>query len=109
MQSSVGRLPARSVALTGTQLLRRIRGKLQMPAPLFKVLHSHDEQFECPICSYSGPFATVDSFAGSRKHAACPQCRGLERHRLQHLVLTKALHCMSGEAKMLHVAPEKFF
>jgi SAM-dependent methyltransferase len=109
MLSSEGRLPARSIVLTGSQLLRRIRGKIYTPTPLFRILHRHDERFECPICGYCGPFATMSSFAGPRKFATCPQCKGLERHRLQYLVMTEALNGLNGQVKMLHFAPEKFF
>lgn len=110
MQSTAGKLPARSTILTGIQLLRRIRAKVRTPTPLFRILHRHEEWFECPICSYKGPFANFSSFAGSRKYAICPQCDGLERHRLQYLVLKDALSGLKGpEPKMLHFAPEKFF
>jgi SAM-dependent methyltransferase len=109
MEGRSGRLPERSMILTGTQLLRRIRGKIQTPIPLLKILHRREEWFECPICTYSGPFATLNAFAGSRKYAICPQCKGLERHRLQYLVLTEILGGLGGQIKMLHIAPEKFF
>ena len=109
MKSRDSGMPARSVVLTGTQVLRRISGKVRLPIPLFKFLHRHQESFECPICNYSGPFANVSSFAGVRKHAICPQCKGLERHRLQYLVLLDAIGSLNGGIKMLHFAPEKFF
>jgi SAM-dependent methyltransferase len=109
MKVSDGRLPIRSVILTGAQLLRRIRSKVRAPLPLFKMLHRCEERFECPICGYIGPFATVSAFAGPRKFAICPQCDALERHRLQYVVMLETLSSLGGRVKMLHFAPEKFF
>lgn len=91
------------------QFLRRVTNKFRPPAPVFKLLHRRSERFECPICAYCGPFATMSSFGGERKHAICPRCGSYERHRLQYLVLRDAtgiLHARGG--RMLHVAPEKW-
>jgi SAM-dependent methyltransferase len=94
----------------GTRVLRRIRETVRTPAPLFKVLHRNEEKFECPICSYEGPFASFSPFVASRKYARCPQCDGLERHRLEYLAVKDALGIRSRrEMKMLHIAPEPFF
>jgi SAM-dependent methyltransferase len=41
--------------------------------------------FTCPICGKSGQFKEFNQ----RKHAQCPRCRSLERHRLQYLVLNE--------------------
>jgi SAM-dependent methyltransferase len=109
MKNTDRSLPARSLIMTGAQLLRRVKTKIRTPTPLFKILHRRDEWFQCPICNYNGPFATISSFAGSRKYAICPQCDGLERHRLQYMVMMEALSGLSGQVKMLHFAPEKFF
>jgi len=52
----------------------------------------------------------MDGFAGFRKHAKCPQCGALERHRLQHFVASNLLKNFNvAEMKMLHFAPENFF
>ena len=68
------------------------------------------EAFECPICSYSGPFMDVSPATGHRKHAKCPCCNALERHRLQYLVLRNVLSGMdTAKLRMLHFAPEPFF
>src|SRR5271168_1879636 len=109
MASSDDKLPAWSMFMTGTQLLRRVRDKLRTPWPLYRMLHRSEESFECPICAYIGPFATANSFAGPRKCAICPRCNGLERHRLQYLVMSEALSGLTGNVKMLHFAPEKAF
>jgi SAM-dependent methyltransferase len=99
-----------SMVLKGTQLLCRIKNKIRPPLPLFRILHRHEERFECPICGYEGPFANFSSFAGFRKYATCPHCGSLERHRLQYLVVQEAVSGRNGqEIKMLHFAPEKFF
>lgn len=66
------------------------------------------EQFECPICSYRGPFEDVTPGTGIRKHAKCPQCYSLERHRHQYLVIQAVLDGLDTlQMKMLHFAPEE--
>lgn len=91
-------------------LVQRIKNKVRPPLPIFRALNRAKEQFVCPICDYEGPFADFNSFAGFRKHAMCPKCGALERHRLQYLVVTGALKEINAlEMKMLHFAPEKFF
>jgi len=48
--------------------------------------------------------------SGVRRFAQCPNCKALERHRLQYLVLTKVLETLPiSSMDMLHVAPERFF
>jgi len=90
-------------------LVQRFENKVRPPLPIFRVLNRGKESFVCPICEYEGPFADFHSFAGARKHAVCPKCGSLERHRLQYLVVTGALRGVSpGEMKMLHFAPEKY-
>jgi len=87
----------------------KIRNKVRLPLPFFKVFNRAKPPFTCPICEYRGPFVDFHSFAGVRKHAICPKCGALERHRLQYLVLTKALrNWQTSEMKMLHFAPEEF-
>ena len=68
------------------------------------------ERHTCPVCRYSGPFTTLTPDTGVRKHALCPKCGSVERHRLQYLVLQKlsADHDFS-RMRMLHFAPEEFF
>lgn len=113
MESTVTLAPKRQAGTTvlkGTLLLRRIREKIRTPASLFRVLHRNDEKFECPICGYKGPFGSFRSYVGCRKNAECPQCVGLERHRLEYLAVKDALSTRSSrEMKMLHIAPEPFF
>ena len=110
MGSIATRLPGRSTVLTGIQIIRRVRSKLRPPLPIFKMLHRGEEQFECPVCNYQGPFVTFNWFAGVRKHAICPKCESLERHRLQYLALKNVLNDLGDrEMRMLHFAPEPFF
>ena len=91
-------------------LIHRIKNKLKLPAPLFKLLNSSKQAFECPVCHYHGPFRDFDSFAGLRLHVECPQCGTLERHRVQYLVVTEILKEMDvSKLTMLHFAPEPFF
>ena len=78
--------------------------------PLFRLLNHGKEQFQCPVCEYQGPFADVDNFGGFRRHAKCPGCGALERHRLQYLVLMDVFKTMNtSRLTMLHFAPEPFF
>ena len=75
---------------------------------LFRLGNLRKEKFECPICRYTGPFADVERSTGPRKHAACPGCGALERHRLQYLVAQKVLDGLNtSQMKMLHFAPEE--
>jgi hypothetical protein len=101
--------PENSIVLKGRQIGYRIRNRIRMPLPMFRVWHYGESQFECPICDYRGPFARLRSFGGVRKHAVCPKCRSFERHRLQYLVMRDSLKCLNGRSvRMLHFAPEEF-
>src|ERR1035437_1529375 len=92
------------------ELLQRIKKRIRLPAPLFKLLNGSKPPFECPVCHYHGPFRDLDSFAGRRLHVECPQCGTLERHRVQYLVVTEILNGLDvSKMKMLHFAPEPFF
>lgn len=67
------------------------------------------KKFECPVCVYKGPFETLKPTTGIRKHAKCPNCNALERHRLQYLVFKKLLQDKQLlDVKMLHFAPEAY-
>lgn len=77
---------------------------------LFRLRNFTKNKFECPICGYQGPFEDVNPQTGFRKHAKCPQCGSLERHRLQYLVVRTVLRGLPvAQMTMLHVAPEPFF
>ena len=70
----------------------------------------YKENFVCPACKYHGPFEDIHPPTGSRKHAKCPNCSSLERHRLQFLVMEQLLkNVNSRNLKMLHFAPENYF
>lgn len=46
---------------------------------------------------------------GTRAHAQCPQCEGLERHRLQWLAVKELQKELDfAKLRILHVAPERF-
>lgn len=67
-------------------------------------------RFECPICAYHGPFRLVTPTTGHREHAQCPNCKALERHRQQFLILEKLLSALPcADMRMIHFAPEEFF
>ena len=77
---------------------------------IFKFRNTRKEKFECPVCSYSGPFMDVVTHEGPRKHAKCPNCTASERHRIQFVVLHEVLRDRkTAHLKMLHFAPEPFF
>ncbi len=68
------------------------------------------EKFTCPVCGYNGSFKDIKRPTGIRKHAECPQCGSLERHRIQYLVVNDVLNSINySSLKMLHFAPEPFF
>lgn len=58
---------------------------------IFKLQHLNKEQFNCPVCNYTGAFQDVHPPTSTRKHAQCPKCRALERHRLRYLVVERLL------------------
>jgi SAM-dependent methyltransferase len=92
------------------ELAHRIKSKVKLPAPLFKIMNKGQASFECPICHYRGPFRSFGAFAGQRAHAECPGCGALERHRVQYLVVMEILPQLdAAKMKMLHFAPEPFF
>jgi predicted SAM-dependent methyltransferase len=71
---------------------------------MFKIFR---KKFECPICDYIGPFIDIKPETGLRKHAKCPDCNSLERHRLQYLVFKKIFQELKlSDSRMLHFAPE---
>lgn len=76
----------------------------------FKLQHRHKEQFTCPVCNYVGAFIDLRPPTGLRKHAQCPHCRALERHRIQYLVVNQLLGNLdTPQLSMMHFAPENFF
>src|SRR5438270_289757 len=92
------------------QLVQRLKNKFRPPLPIFKLVNRAKPKFECPICHYFGPFKDLSSFAGARKHAKCPSCGALERHRMQYLVLAEIFEKLNpSRMRMLHFAPEPFF
>ncbi|HET7396088.1 MAG TPA: class I SAM-dependent methyltransferase [Gammaproteobacteria bacterium] len=75
----------------------------------FKLTRLFKQNFTCPICDYRGPFRDLVPESGKRLHAQCPDCRALERHRLQYLVISKIFADLdTGRLRMLHFAPENF-
>jgi len=93
-----------------SRLIQRLKNKFPLPPPVFKLLNRSKQRFECPVCGYEGPFMDLSGFAGVRKHAICPQCRALERHRLQFVAVMDILKNLDvSKMKMLHFAPEQFF
>lgn len=86
------------------------RLKNNIASQTYKFQNSQKTKFECPICNYKGPFMDITPTTGVRKHAKCPNCKALERHRMQFIALNQVLqHLDTGSMKILHFAPEPFF
>jgi SAM-dependent methyltransferase len=86
--------------------------KLKKRANLYLFLLSNlsKEKYKCPVCNYKGPFKDINPPTGLRKHAKCPKCGALERHRIQHVVVNNLLNGIdTSSLRMLHFAPEWFF
>lgn len=84
--------------------------KNRIALSIFKIRNWNKESFECPVCSYRGPFMDIFRESGTRKHAKCPGCNALERHRIQFVVIDAILRTMATDKlAMLHFAPERFF
>jgi len=76
----------------------------------FKLKNITKAKFTCPICLYNGPFRDKALDTCVRKHARCPNCGALERHRLQFLVVqTIFKEGDLSKISMLHFAPEPCF
>ncbi len=88
--------------------LRKLKNGISFYSFLLDNLNK--DSFKCPVCDYSGPFMDVNPPTGLRKHAKCPKCSALERHRIQYLVMSNLLNSINTSSlKMLHFAPEHFF
>jgi SAM-dependent methyltransferase len=89
---------------------RVLRSRVEFTLFKLQTFVSNKEQFECPVCGYSGPCMDVHPPTGLRKHAQCPHCGALERHRLQYLTIRNVLQGRdTSKMKMLHFAPELCF
>ncbi len=84
--------------------------KKEVTSSIFKFQNRDKEQFNCPVCNYTGAVKDVNPPTGTRKHALCPKCYALERHRIQYLVVNQLLEQFdTANLSMLHFAPENFF
>ena len=91
------------------RIIQKILTSKRLAQP-YKRFFKVQTEFLCPICNYSGPFMEILPETGRRKHAQCPRCESLERHRIQRLVLDFVL--MDKQPKslsLLHFAPEECF
>ncbi|NNJ94402.1 MAG: class I SAM-dependent methyltransferase [Halobacteria archaeon] len=74
----------------------------------YRWTHRGKPVFECPLCGYSGPFKDIRPRSGLRRHARCPQCRSMERMRLQYLAIRELMNGRDfSQCSMLHFAPEQ--
>ena len=89
-------------------MIRRLKKRAKFA--LFRFQNRGKIKFSCPLCQYTGPFEDVAPATGYRKHAKCPKCKSMERHRLQFLVMEEVLERLKTKnCTMLHFAPEKIF
>ncbi len=101
----VSHMPIYSSFINRVRALKK-RGHLSW----FKLTNIIKEKFTCPICGYNGPFRDKVLDTGVRKHARCPNCGALERHRLRFLVVQTIFEEEHlAKLSMLHFAPEPFF
>lgn len=76
-------------------------------ASLFARLGEGADTFICPLCRWSGRFMPTKPVYGRRRHAICPNCGSMERHRLQKLVVDEILHGFAPQDKLcLQFAPD---
>lgn len=77
---------------------------------IFRIRNITKNKYKCPICTYWGAFLDMTPETGLRKHAKCPSCSSLERHRLQKLVIDNLSKKYDfSKMRILHFAPESFF
>lgn len=99
-----------SIFSTVKQKITRAANGGGLQLALHRLAHYAKESFSCPVCHYHGPFADLSVGTGFRKHAKCPKCGALERHRLQYVVLRNLAERYDFSAMaLLHIAPEAFF
>lgn len=61
----------------------------------------------CPLCGYSGPFLRYGT-GTIRRHACCPNCESLERHRLIWLIVEQLSEDYDlSSMRALQFAPER--
>ena len=80
-----------------------------LPKPLvnevYKLIYQGNAVW-CPCCEKS--FSKFMPYR-TRKNAACPNCRSLERHRLLWLYIKNKTNLLTDQLKVLHIAPESSF
>ena len=89
---------------------RTARSLLRSPRLLRQRIADRDRKtFQCPICGYAGAFLDFGArfSTGTRRHAECPGCGSVERHRLLWLALdVLAKERPFKSLRVLHFAPE---
>jgi len=94
--------------MTARDRARAVRNRVKLLVQTLR--EPNKETFDCPICGYQGPFMDVFRPTGTRKHAKCPACDALERHRLQYVVVNQVLEGRdAARLTALHFAPEPCF
>jgi len=82
------------------------RGDESPRAPQRTAPDGHAPKYErlCPICL--AEFSEYASY-NRRKHARCPNCGSVERHRASWLFLRRETELLQRRVRMLHFAPER--
>lgn len=89
------------------RVVRAIRRRVHLPAPLFRLFHAGKPAYDCPVCSYQGPFRDQVGQWISKRNTACPACGSTERTRMLWLVLNEVLDAVDSHTKRaIHFAPE---
>ena len=94
----------------GHGLLRQFKRSIrrgQRLARLPGALLARREAFNCPICSYTGPFIDTGPTSCRMFDDQCLWCGALSRHRLQYCALTEFFRTYDCRGKSaIHFAPE---
>ena len=91
--------------MTGRSRIRELAATVRRTA--FVLGNTGKKKFHCPACGFRGPFRDLVMPTGVRRHAKCPRCDALERHRFQIVAINRLLEGLNASAmRMLHLAPE---
>ena len=67
------------------------------------------KRYFCPVCGKLAGFDNMINDVEIRKHAICPGCGALERHRFIYFIYKLLFLDTTRKIKILHIAPEMVF
>ncbi len=104
----LGDLPGFGLAVRAIDRLQEPLLRHSWGLAFFRRARRQQPRFRCPLCDYRGPFRAVRRETHLRRHAACPRCGSVERHRMQYLVLRRLATLRDlSTMSLLHFAPER--